>query len=545
MWHRSILDTAEQAKKRGLCLYGAGFLGKIAYDVFHKLGLTATCFCDDDPDKQGQLYQGIPVLSVKDAIEQYPEAVYIPCVDSIKREGHWNRYNLLHMMETLKKNHVYDSNSELRIELYLFLLDIDNRENTDMALDRKKSVCADDIRNLLILNHMSNSGSFYLEQLLDSHPNIVCIPYSTSVFGLVYQNRLQYLEGEELLLEIMAQMLGYFHSAYENLYCVQNTKFKDMCVGQNGEFIFDVLIDPNEFYRQLCAQFDGRKIKLESFAHMMKVIAAAYNNCLGKEKQEGMTYWLFYHMHNASYNVRDTYKEFKKEEFDRVENLIIIREPVQQCYSYILRMVIKLRMSTVLTKNEDFIQTLRTEMGLTLQRQKGIENVRVIRFEDLKYESVNTLKALCRWMEIPYTDSLRHTTLNGQEIYFPVYTADGVKYITGNDTSAVGKKDFSQALTLWDEARLNILYGKFKRAYGYACTTPDFTQFGDTFRRELLTEDFKFCNLVQQVIDEDGLPEDHYDVNRYVKELYQSYMDSYNEDTEYYDYIRPEGGEAE
>lgn len=92
-----------------------------------------------------------------------------------------------------------------------------------------------------------------------------------------------------------------------------------------------------------------------------------------------------------------------------------------------------------------------------------------------------------------------------------------MKYITGNDTSAIGKKDFSEVLTLWDEVRLNMICIKFKHAYGYPCTVPDFEQFSRTFQQEMLKENFKFCDIVQQVLDEDGLPEDHYDVNQYVK----------------------------
>ena len=31
MWHKSILDTVRQAKERGMCLYGAGFWGEVAW----------------------------------------------------------------------------------------------------------------------------------------------------------------------------------------------------------------------------------------------------------------------------------------------------------------------------------------------------------------------------------------------------------------------------------------------------------------------------------------------------------------------------------
>lgn len=543
MWHRSIVNTIEQIKKRGLCLYGAGFIGEIAYKIFEKLGQQPVCYCDDDYKKQGQIFQGIPVLSVDVAVEKYPDAVYIPCADSSKKTGRWNRSDLSEMIHTLKRLNVYDSNSELRIEMYLFLLDINDLEEKKIIANRESLIQVDDIKNLLIFNHMSNSGSFYFEQLLDGHPNILCLPYSSQVFWLVFKNRLQYLEGEELLIEMTAQMLGYLHSSYENLYCVQNTKFHGFCVDKTGNFIFDVLINPNDFLVHLRTQFYGNEIKLKSFGHMMKIYIATYNNCLGRKKQEGMEYWLFYHMHKADYDIRDTYKEFSKQEFERVENLIIIREPVQQCYSYIRRMVIKERMNIVLTKDEDFIHTLQCEMGLTLRKREGIDNVKVIRFEDLKYRSERTLKELCKWMQIPYKDSLCKTTLNGSEIYFPTYTPHGIKYITGNDTSTVGQKDFSETFTLWDETRLNIIYAKFKRAYGYECPAPDFTKFSKAFQQEMLKENFKFCDIVQQVLDEDGLPEDHYDVNQYVKELYQTYMDTYDDNTEYYDYIKPEADE--
>lgn len=186
---------------------------------------------------------------------------------------------------------------------------------------------------------------------------------------------------------------------------------------------------------------------------------------------------------------------------------------------------------------------LKSEMGIMLKKHKECDNVKVIRFEDLKYKPEKTMKSLCHWLDIPYRSILLSTTLNGILIYFPTYTKDGVKYITGNDTSAIGKKDFSEVLTLWDEVRLNMICIKFKHAYGYPCTVPDFEQFSRTFQQEMLKENFKFCDIVQQVLDEDGLPEDHYDVNQYVKELYQTYMDTYDDNTEYYDYIKPEADE--
>lgn len=543
MWHRSILDTVRQGEQRGLCLYGAGFFGKIAYQIVERLGGHPLCFCDDDADKQGTTYQGLSVYSVEETVKKYPDAVYLVCIDSMRKKGAINRDDLSAMLDKLKKYGVYDSNSELRLSLYLFLLDQPDVNEIVPCDDTQHIFMPEDLNQLLILNHMSNSGSFYLEQLLDGHPQILCLPYGTQVLRTVYAKRLQYLEGDELLLELEAQMLGYLHSQYETLDCVRRVKFHDYCMNRDGNFNYDVLIEPQMFMKQLKTLFSEKRVKLESFGHMMKVLTAAYNNCLGKKKEQGQSYWLFYHMHQADYDVKNTYVDFQKNEFDRIENLIIIREPVQQCYSYIRRMVIQGRDTPVLTKDEDFIHTLKCELGMTLRRQRGIENVKVIRFEDLKYRSKNTLAALCEWMDIAYADSMSQTTLNGYEIYFPIHTSEGIRYITGNDTSAVGKTDFSEVLTQWDEVRLNILCSKFKRAFGYPCEVPEFDSFSKEFQDELLQENFKFCNIVQQVSDEDGLPEDRYDVNDYVKGIYRDFMNGYEDGTTYYDYIRPCTGE--
>ena len=83
MWHRSILETVRQERDRGLCLYGAGFWGKIGFDIFKKLGVTPLCFCDDDTEKQGENYCEIPVYSLKKAVELYPNVILSFCYTRI------------------------------------------------------------------------------------------------------------------------------------------------------------------------------------------------------------------------------------------------------------------------------------------------------------------------------------------------------------------------------------------------------------------------------------------------------------------------------
>ncbi len=545
MWHKSILDTVRQAKERGMCLYGAGFWGEVAYKVFTKLGVSPKCFCDDASDKWGKEYQGIPVYSLEDAVKQYPGAVYIVCADTIKKRDVWGRKDLERMLHRLKERNVYDSNSELRIIMYLFLLDLQNLDSLLSGCQKPDLegsgglVKASDLQNLFILNHMWNSGSYYFEQLFDGHPNVLSLPYSSWVFWTVYEKRLQYLEGTELLIEMAAQMVGYFHSQYEGLYSLQHYKFADWCVGEHGEFIKDVLIDADDFVKYLLVQLDGAT-GLKSFGHMMKVYVAAYNNCLGKRKQEGSAYWLFYHQHKPDYDVSEMDKFFDKKEFQRIENVILIREPVQHCYSWIFRGCIKENQYTGVEKDKSLLHMLMSEMGVMVQKNPEVHNVKAIRFEDLKFQPEQTMQSLCRWMEIPYLDLMLSTTLNGIQIYFPTYTEKGLVYITGNDTTAVNRKDFSAVMTLWDQVRLNMVYGKFKAAYGYGSDIPPFTEFSKETLKELFQKDFKFAAIAQKVIDEGSPEEGKYDVNEYVKSVFLEYMLNYQDDIEYYDCIKPE-----
>ena len=125
------------------------------------------CFCDDSNEKQGTICCGISVLSLQNATYNYSNAIYIVCVDETKRKGQWERETFNEMERKLCQCGVYDINSELRIIYYVYLLDIKNI-NMIRPRNRENMIKDSDINKILLFNHMSNSGSFFLEQLLDS-----------------------------------------------------------------------------------------------------------------------------------------------------------------------------------------------------------------------------------------------------------------------------------------------------------------------------------------------------------------------------------------
>ena len=92
------------------------------------------------------------------------------------------------------------------------------------------------------------------------------------------------------------------------------------------------------------------------------------------------------------------------------------------------------------------------------------------------------MEAFCRWLGIEYDSILEETTVNGIQIYFPVAGKAGA-VITGNDQSAVNKKDYSELLSEFDIVRLKIVF-HILHAYRYACDVPDFRLFARPFREE-------------------------------------------------------------
>lgn len=154
---------------------------------------------------------------------------------------------------------------------------------------------------------------------------------------------------------------------------------------------------------------------------------------------------------------------------------------------------------------------------------------------------MGTVHSLCRWLDIPFNDSMLQTTVNGHLIYFPANTKDGVKYITGTDRTAIGNKTFSDIFTIWDEVRLNMLYANFKNAYGYTLTIPNIKDFEKGGYEIIMKEGFKFIDLVEGLLGSDLKKE--LNIKKEVFDIYKRYYERANDKIDYYECIKPEDEE--
>lgn len=532
-WYRSIFDLTEEAKKKGLILYGAGVWGKIAVDIFNKLDILPICFCDDAESKQGMMYCGIPVMSLSQAVKQYPDAIYvlsindnIPAIDRIK------------MLERLKEKKVSSIYSSIHIRFYTFLLDIDlNQRNKENENCSQQMLTIKQVSNLLVLNHMSNSGSLYLEQILDSHPSLLMIPAFNVSLKELYEERLQYLNGDVLIVEMAAQMASHMKSSLDDM-CLDQSGILGCDIDKNGNFERRILVNPERMFHCL-KEAVGKKEGLSSLAHTMKAYYVAYNNCIGRSFEQRDNLWIVYHRHEFRNLGLELEEHFAKEEFNRIEHLVIIREPLQHFNSVINTFLIR-GVNKVAATDAFMTHILHADCGMLLEKVEHKENIRAIRFEDLKMKLEETMHAFCKYYEISYDDCFYRTTANGIDVYFPTTKENGEYcFITGQDSTAVTKKDFSATMSQWDQIRFNIAFQKFQRAYGYQADVPDFMDFSKQGLKELYSFEFKCSKIMENALEEmNWRNESTKSSQEVVCDTLLEYMVNYKETTQYYDYIK-------
>ncbi|MCR5508191.1 MAG: hypothetical protein K6F34_05855 [Lachnospiraceae bacterium] len=531
-WHRSLFDVVNKARTRGLVIYGAGYWGKIARRIFERYGVSPLCYADDDENKAGTVLGGMEIRTLRDCKAEYENAVYVVCV----AEGA-SDLRRLDMIANLKALGLYSDESEMRIPFYYFALFLNTGETIKDRLEDDRFKYDDDY-NLCVFCNMSNSGSYYLEQRLDSHPQILFVPFLESLY-VVYERRLKYLSGDELIYEIMAQMCGYFSSPEELPLCIKDQKFGKFVVDKNGGFIEELLVDPQRFYLELKLQLEDVNT-VRSYGQLIKTVYAAYNNTTGRKKDpHAGAHWCFYNEHTPNYDVTLVNEQFDAREFKRIEVLTIIREPLNHIYSWVNYAVINGRQYKS-CKRELFRNIISCDLGYMMEKKEGISNSRAICFEDLKLYPDLTMQALCRWMGIAYhNEILNVTTTNGIEVFFPSRTEK--KLVTGNDRSAVSRKDISDIIPEEDRVRLEVFFKRFKDAYGYDSPAKDMERYSIEELKEMLRDDFKFARIVNDFVGENMPVDGRYDVNEMIRGLFEEFIDShYGKNTEYYSKISKE-----
>lgn len=536
-FYRSIYDIVAHAKERGMVFYGAGFWGRKACEIFALFQVCPTAFCDDDPRKQGTFFEldgrRIPIISLDEAAERFPGAVYIATVTS-NRDVYPYRYE---MNCRLQERGLLSPDSGFHPVRYLFLLE-GGMAGMDSPLSFGENPFKPEyLDNMVVFNHMSNSGSVFFGTLMDGHPNIINVPLLGDFVPLkeVYLKRLRYLEGKELVIETASQLHPFFATDFpDEIYFHQAARLVDSYYcDQDGKPENRIYVSPHKMVSALNRALMGQgKV---SYAMWLKAIFVAYQNATGGQYTAGREYWMFFMRHEANYDLREMDHLLQKGDFKRLEYWFIIREPIQHIFSWIKRWVLDSaedKKFAFIGRPKEYLDRFSCDLGLMLETtaQNRDKTVRVIRFEDTKRKLRGTMQSVCQCLDIPFDECLLESTTNGIPVYFPgSYDGKMTGAIGTNDMTAVNRRDYSALMSAYDVFRLELVCQNFKRTYGYGCDVPDYHQFSQAFLEELYRDPFRF----EETLNRDGYrafekgyfsPGEQVGCHGYLTELFLTYM---------------------
>ena len=551
-YYRSVMDIAKKARADGLVLYGAGFWGGITERIFNIFGVSPVAFCDDDTNKQGRFFSvgslsdtGTPIMTLDKAAMLYPNAVYIATVTSGINAPRTS------MNKRLKARGLLSANSGFHPSRYIFLLE-EPLDELEASPSLENGFRAEHFRNLIVLKHMSNSGSILFSSLLDGHRNIISINLFGSFVQLkdLYEQRLKHLEGLELVIEIVSQMTPFLISRYdgESIYTpeLNLTRFHS---DEHGEPETRILISGRIFTQKLYSEIAERGSV--TFAILIKAIFAAYANSIGQRYTQGEDYWLFLDYHRVSSSFAEIDALVQPKDFEHVEYWFIIREPVQQWFSWLKRFIADEGADETLRlwagRTDIYQSVLSCDLGIAFEKSPEMAGkiVRIIRFEDLKRQMEGLLRAVCSILGLLFEDNMLEPTVNGIPVYFPASNKLISKAVfAASDNTALNRSDFSSLMTSYDIFRLNVAFRRFKLAFGYDCDVPDEKSFSDAFLKDMYVYPFKFESVLDKAIAEASeigylLPDEHPFCHDYIAELFISNLRREHEPEFFSDIIKP------
>ena len=323
-----------------------------------------------------------------------------------------------------------------------------------------------------LIKNSGRTGSIFLHSLIDGHPEVMTIP------GV-------YLK-------------GFFHpEVWSKLYAGNKDSNWRVSLVMNFFSIYDALFDANSILdvpgtpmnnmpgyasglntlgedKNIALKIDKEKFGqyiityLEDFDEMtrstfFKLIHLAYDSTIKKNTNPSI---IFYHIHNPTFVESAQFiKDFPSARF-----LQIIRDPIQALESW-----------CNIHKRKKFIKASKeyNDANLYLNKFSTVLNhfsnpminygkeTAVIKLEDLKLETEDTLGKLSKWLKIEYNQSLKNPSFQGHYYW-------GISKTTP-DVKGFSKESINRKLGIFfsenDQKRILPLMHSFRKNYSYTSTT--------------------------------------------------------------------------
>ena len=320
---------------------------------------------------------------------------------------------------------------------------------------------------IIALVHFGRSGTGLMHSLIDNHPQVSTLP---SIYFSEYFNPSTW---EKIISSGWEKMIDRFINIYD-VFFDSTSKIPIQSKGQ--KLIYDIghmfgMTSLGDKKDEILAinkvEFQAELQKLMKFYNVLnsfeffKLVHLAYQKLIGDKKEKNL---IFYHIHNPDIITQLNFMQFAP----NVSWLIMVREPLQSCESWIRDSFVKKKYDEIVFKILDMLYEIDK---IIYQQQNAIG----VRLEDLKDSPKKIMPILCRWMGIEETSSLYEMTAQGKkwwgDPHSPDYETDGMNPFGKTSVS----RKIGSIFSTTDQYILRTLFYPFNVRFGY--TQKDQDQF--------------------------------------------------------------------
>jgi len=348
--------------------------------------------------------------------------------------------------------------------------------------------------NMIALLHFGRSGTGLLHSLIDNHPEISTLPsiyfseyYNADIWGKLIA------QGWDKLPENFIKQFAVLFDARSSVPVPSIDKPRAnlgqkegmTTVGENKDEVLTV--DQSNFGAELQKLMRGyAALTPQSF---FTLVHSAYEKALNKLSNKQL---IFYHIHNPSPYAKLNFLRYNSE----AKLLMMVREPVQSCESWVKKVI---KESSASTHNR--IVTMLFDIDQIAFRK---QDSRGVCLEDLKARPEATLTALCDWMGIQDSPTLYEMTAQGKKWWgdptSPDYSPKGMSPF---DDSAITRK-VGRVFSEQDQFILRTLFYPFSVRFGYVAE--NLAGFKEDLKviKPLLDEPFGFQEQLAENLSQDS-----------------------------------------